>query len=786
MSDAAETILKPIVSAWLSKLELAREAKKEFDDVAEQCMTFFDSTNRKFWEPKFQRKFFGTTVKSPFKFSMGKAFELVARFGPTLYHKNPYRSVKPYDPLQYGPDVFGIPPEPPQPPTPEMQQDQGAMMQYQSIAQQYQAAMQQYTLQMRQDGLEASRNALRCQLMERYLSFTPREQPDGGLEEAARRAITEALVKGRGLLWAEPFSHPGSGRKLTGCFFGTVDDLLIDPDARSHHFGEARWIARRHVMPTWKVERRYGLKRGSLKNRGTSESADAVGGNAANRNRADNRNKGLTYDEIEFWEIWSIGGVGTRLTGIQHGLDQAFDEHVGDYAYIVVAGSVPYPLNAPPASAVENPADSFEAAGVEEVKEMFAWPVPYWRDRKWPCAMLDFYVMPHNPFKPNRSAWPQAPLGAALAELSALNIIVSGLVNAVTEGSRTFLGMAESMAKQFEEMLDTDGVFGKIKIPDRFLEGGKGVSDLLAFIRAPDQSGDIVKVIQFLLSMVEHRTGLSEILYSANPGGAVPRSATDAASKSEHAAVVPEDMSNRVAKFLTDAAELEKLCAYWSRVSGQDLLPFFGQTGAQFWEELVANEEPDVVFYGMRCTVEASDVRKPNRERDAQNMAHLYPAISAQLTAYAQATGDVQPLNAINRMMFQAIDQKWTPDLEMKPPPAPQGPSPEELKMQLEQQKVQGDLAVKQADIDAKKIDAELKMRMGDAKIQLEEMAHEQRMKQAMQTGQMDMIQSMMGLRQQQAEGAVKLDAQQKLSQEKIRLKNVEARMKAAAAKGAK
>jgi len=771
MSTTAEEELAPIVKGWLGKITLAKEAKKEFNDVAEQCMAFFDSASRKFWEAKFQRKCFGKTIHSPFKFSMGKAFELVAIFGPTLYHKNPHRAVRPYEPLQFGPELFGIPSQPPQPPPPEAQQDPMAMYQYQTAAQQYQAAMGQYQQRMQQEGLDASRNTKRCELMERYLSFTPREQPDGGLEEAARRGITEALVKGRGLLWAETYANPGSSTKLTGCFYGSVDELLIDPDAISHHFGEARWIARRHRHPAWMVEKKFGLKHGALKGKGTIESSDARGANSAKVNTETARNEGKTFDLMEYWEIWSIGGVGTRLTGVTYSLSQSFDEVVGDYAYIVVAGGVSYPLNAPPASALDDPAQSFESVGDDEVAAMFAWPVPYWKDRRWPVVMLDFYVIPHNEQKPRRSAWPQPPLGPAIAELSALNIIISGLVNAVHEGSRTYAAMAKSMAEDFGKMFDEDGPFGKISIPDSMMQGATGgIESLIHFFRAPDQSKDILMVIQMLLNLVEKRTGLSEILYSRNSGGAASRSATDAASKSEKASVRPEDMANRVAKWLSEGAEIEKICAYWSGPKGRDLVPFFGRTGAELWDQLIANEEPEVVFYGMRCTVEASDVRKPNKERDAQNMGQLYPPLS-QTFMGAQQMG---PLNALHKLMFKAIDQPWSDSLLMQPPPQPPGPSPQEI----EQQKLQGEMALKQADMQAKQADVQLKAQSAQVKMQQDQQANEMKMQQEARTVQWDAMKAMLGLQQQRAEGAVKLQSAQQLGNEKLRLAKIDAKIK--------
>jgi hypothetical protein len=203
--DYNREVLQPLTVSWLGKVQECIRSKEKFVDTANQCMAFFSGSVGFMWETDFLRKYVGDMVSPRFKITMAKAFELVALFGPTLYWRNPTRIVKPRKKIELDPAVFGG-------------LDPSGWMLYQQFQQE-----------------NAQRSAIDdavSQLLEMYLNYTPHEQPHGGLAAHASDAITEALVKGRGCLWPRPYFMPGSSRVLTGCFYDTVDNLLIDPDAR--------------------------------------------------------------------------------------------------------------------------------------------------------------------------------------------------------------------------------------------------------------------------------------------------------------------------------------------------------------------------------------------------------------------------------------------------------------------------------------------------------------------------------------------------------------------------
>ena len=104
MSDA----LRQITSGWLSKIELAKQSKKHFNDVSEQWAAFFQASVSFMWEPDFRRKFLGTNVAPNFHVTLNKAFELVSIYGPTLYWQNPERMLNPRKHLPVTPEIFGV------------------------------------------------------------------------------------------------------------------------------------------------------------------------------------------------------------------------------------------------------------------------------------------------------------------------------------------------------------------------------------------------------------------------------------------------------------------------------------------------------------------------------------------------------------------------------------------------------------------------------------------------------------------------------------------------------
>lgn len=735
--QAESELLKPLSTAWLEKLDLATRRKKPFQDVADQCMSFYSGAMGWMYEPKHRARFMGADINPKFKICICKAFEMVALYGPSLYYNNPTRFVKPHprpeitiESMAAGAGLNLEQAQQAQQQFTEMQQaGQLPPLELQQQVFQFQQIQQQLAQMVSQDKLEQAQNAAACDVLQNYLSYTPREQPGGGLMQASQDGVTEALIKGRGLLMPAPYRMPGSNRQLTGCFFKSVDHLLIDPDAESTEFGEAKWMSLDYYEPTWQVERRYRLKPGSIK--GNMESSESQGAQKVHPLGNLERERGSTFDLLKYTKIWSIGGVGTRLTGTSKELQRAFDDVVGDYAHIVVATGIGHPLNVS--------ASRFPKMNDEEVRDAFSWPVPYWMDRRWPMAMLDFYRKPRSP-------WPIAPIAPGLGELTALNVLISAVVQRGWNSSQTIIAFLKSVGPSIKAALNNNND-GRIVV--ELDEIQKDIRTVISEFQQQDMSFDTWRVIDSLFELFDKRVGLTDLMFGLNAGGVASRTATDVNAKQQQIAIRPDYMAKQVEAWQTDAARMEKLVAYWNGVSGEDVRAILGTAGAALWDQLFANADPETIVREMDCTIEAQSVRKPNKEREVQNMTQIFPAASQEASKHADMTGDTEPLNWLTEQLGKAMDQdlsgmKMGPRVPPPPPPdeAAQAQAEAEIaKQQAEIQLKQLDMRVKQIEIAGKagEIQAEGEMRQLDLfqnrqehtqEIVQDEQVHDQEMRQ--------------------------------------------------------
>lgn len=721
LSPSQYDFLRPLVTVWLEKVNQAKSAPKakEFRETAEQCMAFFAGSCGFMWDDKYRKKFMGGRIAPKFRLSLNKAFEIVALFGPILYHRNPVRRVQPHKRIDWEPsmvaEAVGIPgeqwvamQEAMEQATQLYQAGQPVPLEIQQQFATYQQAQQAISHLLRLEETEKTSLRAACQLMERYLSFTPREQPNGGLEQAAEDAITEALIKGRGLLWPRPYTMPASQTKLTGSFYGNSEKLYVDPDAETINFGDCKWICLEHLEPHWEVERRFGLEYGSLRGKGKLESKEAQALRHSGELSNLERQRGKSFDLVRWWEIWSTAGVGTRLSGVSQVMNQAFDDVVGDYAYLAVCEGVPFPLNAP-TWLVREAAD-------DEVREMFDWPIPSYLDQRWPCVILDFYREPGSPY-------PVAPLKPGLGELTFLNIVISSLTNRIWRNSRTILAVLESARVYVDKALKS----GEDTVTIGIKEIHGDINKMISEFQQKDISYDVWRIVDRVFELFDKRVGLSDLLYGLQ-GAGVSRSATDVKVREEKLTVRPDYMSKKVDQWMTEAARLEKLVAYWSGVEGRDVRPLLGSLGARLWDTVIAQADPETVLREMDATVEAGTARKPNRERDAANINQIYQPMSQQLVAYAQLTGDSEPLNELNRKLGESIEQDMA-GLSMGPW-ASGGPDPAEMEIEAKRAEMEAKQAEIEAGLQAKAAEVEMELRATVAEMRQQEAEHGQQMRQ--------------------------------------------------------
>lgn len=665
--------LRSVVNGWIGKIDRAKKAKKPFSKTAKECMHFYAGDAGFMWKDAYTKDY-GLSDKNQgavnprFQLTINKAFEFVAIYAPTLYDSNPVRQVNPREAMEFPPELFGDPNDP-----------------------QVQQLIQQIA---QQEQLRAIEDQTRARLMEEWLNYTPNEMPNGGLREQSAQAINEALIKGRGLLWTEPYQYPGSDLLMAVSTWESVDHLLIDPDAETLEFDSCKYIIRRKLMPIWQAERDFDLKKDDLKGKGTHESAESQGGNAASRERGgeyvnDDQHK---YDLIEIFYIYSVAGTGHRLYDINEETSEALDDLVGDYAYLVISRNVPYPLNFN---------DDPEEFSDEEVAEAFSWPVPYWTDGRWPCSMLDFYWEPRN-------IWPVAPLKSGLGELKFINTMVSHLCSRIWMSSRDFIVIAKSAAADLLKTIEEGRDLSVLQLGSNI---DQDINKVVSFLQQPQTNFDVWKILDAVMELFDKRVGLTELAYSLNAGGTQSRTAEDASNKRQAAQVRPDYMARRVEDWATEVARREAMCTRFF-VEPQDVEPKMGRIAAELWGKLVLDTDVNKVVRELEYRIEAGSARKPNKDRDVANANQAINIFASEFSNYAQLTGDSGPLNQLIAFWGKAADSP----LEhiqlgpMQPPPPPPGtPDPAQLEMQAKQQEMQ---------LDAQK--AQQDMQIAQQKLQLE------------------------------------------------------------------
>ena len=198
--------LRPIVAQWLHKLRFAWDYKtRTFGQDAKECMAFFNGPYDWLYGPMNTQNMgmvvsYDDIPQPTFRMSVNKVAEMVQLFGPSLYQKNPHRTITPR--------TLVVPPMPP-----ALQQAQQTLAQSQqnpqmmrqlmanpNMMRQLMQAQQQLSMwqsMSQQDQFRDQENQVRALLLDAYLNYTPNEL---GLLFEVRQAIDEAIIKGAGCL----------------------------------------------------------------------------------------------------------------------------------------------------------------------------------------------------------------------------------------------------------------------------------------------------------------------------------------------------------------------------------------------------------------------------------------------------------------------------------------------------------------------------------------------------------------------------------------------------------
>jgi hypothetical protein len=146
-----------------------------------------------------------------------------------------------------------------------------------------------------------------------------------------------------------------------------------------------------------------------------------------------------------------------------------------------------------------------------------------------------------------------------------------------------------------------------------------------------------------VMDSFDKRMGMTAGLYGDTPE-TQPRSAAESNIRNEVSGIRPEDMSNQVEAWQAKVATKEAFCARYF-LQGSDVQICLGPLAAQAWDQFVFTEDPEEAFHALEYRIEAGTTRKPNKEFAVRQMTEAMQVLSPLFQAYAQQTGDMQPLN---------------------------------------------------------------------------------------------------------------------------------------------
>lgn len=703
--DASDTEfpLRRICAAWEAKLKLAKTKREPWKKVSDECLAFYSKSYDFMWDarvPDAMRLWTGKLAPK-FRITINKAFELVALYGPVMYAKNPVRTVTPRDTVAVVTNdllgSLGIGPLPP-PPQPDPQT---------GFTQPEPPQIQQFRELVAKNEQRTARGKVQSKLMELYLNYIVKEGPGGGFKPQMQMSVAEALIKGRGLMWPEIWTPPGTNRVQISSVFDDTYNWFIDADATL--LQNAQVVYRECIHPAWQLEREYKLPPGSIPP--NYESHDAQASTEADDLGNMHRAMGQTSDLVRYYKVYSNMGLGGRLHGLDGGVRKSL-EALGDHCFLVICPGVPYPLNLPPKSL---------NASIAEVKKRVAWPIPYWRDGLWPCANLDFYHDPGTPYV-------VPPLQPGLGELKFMTLMMSHLTNRIWSSCRNIAWALKGVEEQLRTALESGNDLEVVSVGTAQMQD---VKQVLGFLEFPQLNKDVWTILEANAINFDKRVGLTELMYgmSANQ----MRSAQEAAVKEDRINVRPDYMANKVEDFLSMVARMEALATRWC-VEDDDVKPIFGDFGAGLWKSHIMSTPVEEVAAEMEYSVESGSARKQNKEQDIANIQEMMGVTVPILTKYSEITSDTEPLNAFLQQWGKSIGKKDMEQIKLGPmaPPPSDAPSPEQQKIELEKTKAEMTLQTKQQEMQMKAEESQQQMAFEREK-------HEQEMAMEREKFQMEM-----------------------------------------------
>jgi hypothetical protein len=611
-------LLSSIVQLWIKQIRLAEKSKEKlFGKTAKRCWQFLGQDYNSLYVDQDGEESF---PHGSHRVRRNLTAEYLAVMLPHIHHKVPHRLVNPDVPA-IPTDILGLPPGVMLPPNPAAQQSK-----------------------------------LRAWMMQWLLNYTPKQYD---LRGESRKVASEALVKGRGVMWHEMYE--GYSGFIPGSFYDSVDGLLIDPDAEQ--WREAAYIVRKRRMSVWRLAEIWNRKPEEIKGKYRSNletAADEVlteGSGLPNDDTSLDRN-----DVVDVYYVYSRMGIGQKFQRASSDMrdGEAALANLGDFIFLVIVPGMEYPLNLPP-----------EVIDEAEINARLAWPMPFHQiyHNPWPCTPFDFYANERDP-------WARSPLEASLPLQSFLDHAYGYLMSRVRTTCRDLIVTSTSLQEAFSKALESGLDQEIIKVDGNI---GTAIRQLFEVVQFPPINTDIWTIIQMVERAFEKSAGYDS-LFAGGQGATQIRSSAEVQIRNEHLMNRPEDMAECMERFQSDVARAEGFMARMG-VAPQTVAPLFGeqvietvmgpQMGVltQAWGQLVNTQDPRIAASEMEYTIEAGSGRRKNKQKQQADVQMLMQTMFPTMVQ----TGNVDSANAMIDFMADAFDMDLT-KMHLQPPPPPMMP----------------------------------------------------------------------------------------------------------------
>lgn len=377
----------------------------------------------------------------------------------------------------------------------------------------------------------------RAKAMEAYLNYVP---PQTNLKVHCKRAITQACVYGKGLVWI----GWDEDKNLVTAVFDTVQNHLVDPDARFRE--ECNWKARIRRKPRWWLEKRYPEAKTQI------AAANPVG------KRKSSRGVDYSTDTIEIYEMYFKVGLHNYEGG-----EDLLEKTEGGETY------------------GDDTPKKYVMTGDGHILWEGEWEVPLFRKQLWPCIELDFYELPGQ-------YYPKSPIKDGLSQLRNMNWHYRHMMARVRQSARGFIALlaqngvgvdSEGLDRLLDIQPTPDGVFDVIRINATGLMENARLDQVIQQFKLDSNLAEFQAAIAFEEQEFAKATGLYNILFQGQPETQM-RSAAEVQFRERTARSRIEDMQKSVETWSDEIATVQAL---YARFLGEpeDFIPVIGPELAQ-------------------------------------------------------------------------------------------------------------------------------------------------------------------------------------------------------------